>query len=116
MCYTFLETFLSIELEYVKKKVFLYCDHWSLTPVKTKKTLSHFFKKKILFLFLIDSARKHFFSLFFQGIFSSKHLPSHFFNIFFLVLSFLDSARKHLFFYFNKKIIITWRQFKIAGN
>ena len=29
---------LSIELEYVKKKVFFYRDHWSLTPVRKKNT------------------------------------------------------------------------------
>ena len=64
MCYTFLETFLSIELEYVKKKVFFYRDHWSLTPVR-QKTLSHIFKKKI-FSLIFDFGEK---TLFFPKAF-----------------------------------------------
>ena len=63
-CLWMCHTFLSIELEYVKKKVFIYRDH-----CKTKKNTQPSFQKKNVVLFLLDSEREHYF---FRAFFHQK--------------------------------------------
>ena len=96
MCYTFLDTFLSIDLEYEKKKIFFHREHWSLTPERQKKHLAIFSTFFFSLIFAWIGEKTHFILFLCQGIFLSKHLVI--FSTIFFSLILLDSARKHLFF------------------
>ena len=74
-------TFLSVELEYVMKKVFFLPRSLEPNTRKTKKHLAIFSKKKkSLVLFLLNLARKHIF------FFSAFFIKNTFFNIFFSLI------------------------------